>query len=166
MGSSSSGKGAKLTQTEIDLMKQKQGMRQQKQSGVSFTLEEIYKMGYEDSSKNIEFGTSLPENHESFQFTQSYSSMNIDEKETFEYDDYEPTPPPLPPKQGSSGGGNKFGFGTLMSMFALFRSVKELGFNAEGRFDYPLFMANVQNVPPLKMAFMGFMLYRVVSAFL
>jgi len=52
-----------------------------------------------------------------------------------------------------------------MAMFALFRSVKELGF-ANGRFDVNYFKTNIQMMPPLKMAFLGFMLYRVVSAFI
>ena len=173
LGGRSSGgeKGTKLTQTEIDMMNQQQHQQQHRRQsqGPSFTVEEIYKMGYDDATKSLDFGTSLPENYESFHFTTSSSNSGEQEEETFEYD-YKPTTPPLPNYHTNGGNsntnrGSKIGFGTLMSMFALFRSVKELGFR-DGRFDLPLFMANVQNMPPLKMAFMGFMLYRVISAFL
>ena len=80
----------------------------------------------------------------------------------FDYDDYQPTTPPVPP---STSKGSGIGFGTLMSCFALFRSVKEMGF-VDGRFELQYFKSNVQSMPPLKMVFMGFMVYRIVSAFM
>lgn len=150
---------SKLTQTELDMMKQQQ---HRKTTGVSFTMEEIYKLGFEDGAEKKKFGTSLPDNHETFTFTElastSASTTSLDD---FEYD-YQPTTPPLPP---SSSKGSKLGLGTLFSMFALFRTVKELGF-VNGGFDMNYFLANAQSMPPLKMAFTAFMLYRIVSAFM
>lgn len=159
---------AKLTNTELDMMMQQQQQQHndkntlnsqgQSSSLQSWTLEEIYKLGYEDGVKKYDYGTSLPENHETILFSSSSGASFNDD---FEYD-YKPTQPPLPPHQQKK---SKLGFSTLMAMFALFRSVKELGF-ANGRFDVNYFKTNIQMMPPLKMAFLGFMLYRVVSAFI
>lgn len=120
-------------------------------AGTSFTLEEIYKMGFEDASNEKIYGESLPEGHSSMSFkSASYQS--------FAYDDYEPLIPQPPPKK------SKFGFGTIMSVVAIGRMIMELGF-VGGRFEPNLFIANVKNLPPMRLAFMGFMLYRVISAF-
>ena len=118
----------------------------------SFTVEDIYKLGYEDAQKENDYGESLPANHESIGFND------------YDYDEYanynaDYMPPPAAPKKSN------FGIGTIMSLFALGSSVKELGY-FDGRFDFNLFVANAKNLPPLKMAFMGFMAYRVLSAFL
>jgi len=173
-GVSSSGTNT-LTQTEINMMKQgADGSMNTNPRNVDtplYTIEEIYRLGFEDASKGRDFGLSLPENHETLHVTSKTIAQTNFESNTysdikdsdiqFDYDDYQPTTPPLPPTKRGSG----IGFGTLMSMFALFRSVKEMGF-VNGRFELQYFISNVQSMPPMKMAFMGFMVYRIVSAFM
>ncbi len=161
-------KSSKLTQTELDMMNNDNSVRQngrpKQTTGPSWTIEEIYKMGYDDGMKNDDYGSSLPENHETFHFSSSStgsSSNSAFSTSDFEYD-YKPTTPPFPPSPKKK---SNIGFGTLLSMFGLFRSVKELGF-VNGAFDFNVFKANVQTLPPLKMALMGLLLYRVVSAFI
>lgn len=154
---------SKLTQTELDMTKQRQQM---KKSGVSFTIEDIYKLGYKDATEKKDFGISLPKNYETFTFTElssesSATSTTSTTFDDFEYD-YQPSTPPLPPASTKE---SKLGVSTLFSMFALFRTVKELGF-VNGGFDMNYFMANAQAMPPLKMAFVAFMVYRLVSAFM
>lgn len=150
-----------LTQTELNMMKQ--------DYEPLYTVEEIYKLGYEDGSKEEQYGVSLPENHDVLYVTSKAKETKMqkdnhdnDADMHFDYDDYQPTTPPVPP---STSKGSGIGFGTLMSCFALFRSVKEMGF-VDGRFELQYFKSNVQSMPPLKMVFMGFMVYRIVSAFM
>ena len=119
----------------------------------SFTMEEVYKLGFEDAQKESTFGESLPANYQKMTFKDS----SID----YSYDDYGDYNEYIPPPKKQS----KIGMGTIMALFALGRTVKELGFH-DGRFDFNLFVANARNLPPMKMAFAGFMLYRVLSAFL
>lgn len=170
-GNTGSGdRSSKLTQTELDMMNNDnsfhQNGRPKHTTGPSWTIEEIYKMGYDDGIKNDDYGSSLPENHETFYFSSSStesSTTSAFSTSDFEYD-YKPTTPQFPPSPPPKKKSN-IGFGTLLSMFGLFRSVKELGF-VNGAFDFNFFKANVQTMPPLKMALMGLLLYRVVSAFI
>eukprot|EP00551_Chaetoceros_affinis_P012230 CAMPEP_0203668280 /NCGR_PEP_ID=MMETSP0090-20130426/4951_1 /ASSEMBLY_ACC=CAM_ASM_001088 /TAXON_ID=426623 /ORGANISM="Chaetoceros affinis, Strain CCMP159" /LENGTH=450 /DNA_ID=CAMNT_0050532679 /DNA_START=180 /DNA_END=1532 /DNA_ORIENTATION=- len=171
-----------LTQTELNMMKQdsnaNMNINHRNVNEALYTVEEIYKLGFEDASNGKDFGLSLPESHETLYVTTSTKTTtqqnfgrnnygdNNDSDIQFNYDDYQPTTPPVPPAvpPPNTRRGSGIGFGTLMSMFALFRSVKEMGF-VNGRFEFQYFISNVQSMPPMKMAFMGFMVYRVISAF-
>ena len=123
----------------------------------SFTMEEVYKLGYEDASDQKPYGESLPSSHKDTVFSSHSTPPRLGVYDDFEYIPTHPPPPP-PPKK------NKFGFGTAMAAFSVFRTVKEMGF-VNGKFEPSVFIANVRNMPPLKMAFSGFMLYKVLSAF-
>lgn len=117
----------------------------------SFTMEEIYKLGYQDATNQKPFGESLPSPHKDMIFS-SKSTPRLEVYDDFNYI------PSSPPKK------NKFGFGTAMAAISVFRTVKELGF-VNGKFEPSVFIANARNMPPLKMAFSGFMLYKLLSAF-
>mmetsp|Transcript_21291 Transcript_21291/g.24204 ORF Transcript_21291/g.24204 Transcript_21291/m.24204 type:complete len:409 (+) Transcript_21291:211-1437(+) len=173
-----------LTQTELELMKQ----QQYQEVGVgglgsdgslsstslsAWTLEDIYSMGFNDANSEKEHGTSLPENHDKFYITNTLTTtspakrMSQTNMKEFDYPydssssssyPYTP-PPPVPPKK------NNIGFGTLFSLFGLFRTVKELGF-VDGSFDFRLLQHNVKHMPPLKMALTAFLVYRVVKSFI
>ena len=123
-------------------------------------MDQVYKMGFDDASNDEIYGSSLPPNYESMVF----SSDTIASRPQSRYLDEDMyVPPPPPPSSGKS----KFGMGTMMSLFALGRAVKDLGFApGTSRFDMNLFMANVQHMEKWRMAMMGVCLYRVVSAFL
>jgi hypothetical protein len=122
-------------------------------TGASFTMAEIYKIGFDDAQNNKVFGESLPDDHVSMTFKSS--SYNFD-YEDIDYDSYIPAPAPKK---------SKFGIGTIMALMAVGRTVMDLGF-VGGRFEPNLLVANAKNLPPMKLAFMGFMVYRVISAFL
>jgi hypothetical protein len=124
----------------------------------AFTMEDVYKLGFQDAQNESPFGESLPSDHASMNFKSSSSSTTS----TYNFDDYADYNDYLPPPQPKK---SKMGMGTVMSLFALGREVKELGF-ADGRFDLRLFQANAMNLPPLKKGFVAFMLYRVLSAFM
>eukprot|EP00557_Chaetoceros_sp_GSL56_P004367 CAMPEP_0176497152 /NCGR_PEP_ID=MMETSP0200_2-20121128/11567_1 /TAXON_ID=947934 /ORGANISM="Chaetoceros sp., Strain GSL56" /LENGTH=358 /DNA_ID=CAMNT_0017895137 /DNA_START=65 /DNA_END=1141 /DNA_ORIENTATION=- len=121
---------------------------------ISFTVEEIYKLGYEDGENKNIFGESLPKNHDSMSFMSLDYGYDYDE---INYNGMYSSPPT--PKQ------SKFGISTIISLFALARTVKELGF-IHGRFDLNVLVSNVRNLPPIRMALLAFMVYRVIKAFL
>eukprot|EP00553_Chaetoceros_curvisetus_P011260 CAMPEP_0204634746 /NCGR_PEP_ID=MMETSP0717-20131115/29978_1 /ASSEMBLY_ACC=CAM_ASM_000666 /TAXON_ID=230516 /ORGANISM="Chaetoceros curvisetus" /LENGTH=251 /DNA_ID=CAMNT_0051653281 /DNA_START=30 /DNA_END=785 /DNA_ORIENTATION=- len=110
-----------------------------------WSLEEVYKLGYQDAQNGKPFGENLPTNHK---------DMHLPEYDYSDLDSYAPLA-----KKSS-----KFGFGTIMALFALGRTIKELGF-VNGRFEPNFFIANARNLPPMKIAFLAFMAYRVLSAF-
>lgn len=119
-----------------------------------YTLEEIYRFGYEDGQNEEIFGHSLPKDH-----AKATRFSNLDDPTDLSYDDYSDFVPPQPQKK------NNFGLGSMLALFSLGRTIKELGF-VNGRFEYPYFIANLRNMPPFKMAFMAFMLYRVLRIFM
>mmetsp|Transcript_12449 Transcript_12449/g.18115 ORF Transcript_12449/g.18115 Transcript_12449/m.18115 type:complete len:376 (-) Transcript_12449:445-1572(-) len=133
-----------------------------KQSSPSWTMEEVYNMGYQDAINEKPIGDALPPNHATMVIrtisTSASTSTSTSSKYDYNDDDYDDYAPP-PPKK------SQIGFGTIMALFTIGRTVKELGF-VGGRFDWDLFRANAINLPPLKKAFLGFMAYRLVSAFL
>jgi len=128
--------------------------------GKVWTMDQVYKMGFDDASNDEIYGTSLPPNYESMTFS-SDTVPSRPQSRYLDEDMYIPPPPPPPPAK------SKFGMGTMMSLFALGRAVKDLGFApGTNRFDLNLLMANVQHMEKWRMAMMGVCLYRVVSAFL
>lgn len=119
---------------------------------VSFTMEEVYRLGYQDGQNKDNFGESLPKNHASMSFRSLDSGFKYDDA----YYNHDYLAPPTPKK-------SKFGLGTMISLFALGKTIKELGF-VQGRFDWNILVTNVRNLPPMRMALLAFMAYRVVSA--
>ena len=120
--------------------------------GKSFDMEDIYKLGFEDGKDGKDFGTSLPKSRGPSAPQGTAADTN--------FDDLPPYHPSPPAKE------SKFGLTWAMSVFGLFRGVKELGVTPDGRFDPQFLVANVKGAPPLKLALMGFCLYRVLSAFM
>lgn len=122
-------------------------------TGTSFTMEEIYNLGFDDARNEKSIGDSLPADHASMTFKSSSYNFDYDD---IDYDNYIPTPAPKK---------SKFGIGTIMALLAVGRTVKDLGF-VGNRFESNLFIANVKNLPPMKLAFLCFMVYRVISVFI
>lgn len=127
------------------------GMKSPPSPRASFDMEEIYKLGFEDAKQGRDFGASLPKT------TAPRGTVAADTN----FDDLPPYHPPQPAAKES-----KFGLTWAMSAFGLFRGVKELGVTPDGRFDPQFLVANVKGAPPLKLALLGFCLYRVLSAFM
>lgn len=118
-------------------------------SPIAGGAEELYRLGYDDAKAGRDFGTSLPEDpHPS---RPAGADLNFP---------YQPdAPPPLPPSRK-----NKFGIGSVLAAFSVFRFAKELGVTPDGRFDPRLLVANVRVQKPWKLAIMGLSVYRLVSA--
>jgi len=122
-------------------------------TGASFTMEDIYKLGFDDAQNEKKIGESLPADHASMTFRSSSYNFDYDD---IDYDSY--IPPPAPKK-------SKFGIGTIMALLAIGRTVKDLGF-VGGRFELNVFVANVKTLPPMKLLFLGFMCYRLIAGFI
>ena len=120
----------------------------------SFDMEEIYKLGFEDAKDGKDFGASLPK-------TTGPSAPRGTSAADTSFDGLPPYHPSPPAAKES-----KFGLTWAMSAFGLFRGVKELGITPDGQFDPQYLVANVKVAPPLKLALLGFCLYRVLSAFM
>ena len=134
----------------------------------SFDMEEIYKLGFEDAKDGKDFGASLPEDAKdgkdfgaSLPKTTGPSAPRGTSAADTSFDDLPPYHPSPPAAKES-----KFGLTWAMSAFGLFRGVKELGITPDGQFDPQYLVANVKVAPPLKLALLGFCLYRVLSAFM
>jgi hypothetical protein len=121
---------------------------------ISFTIEEIYNLGYEDARNENAFGESLPKNHESMSFRRLDYGFNYDD---ISYNQMYSSPP--------TSKKSKLGIGTIISLFALARTIKDLGF-VQGRFELNVLISNVRNLPPIRMALLAFMVYRVINTFI
>lgn len=127
-----------------------------------WTVEDVYKLGFDDAARAEEYGRSLPADHNALGYFASRSGvgttpLSIPSDDVYlSMDDYDT------PSAQKKGG---FGIGTAVSLFAIGRTVKELGF-VGGRFDPALLVANVKSMETWKLGFMGLAVYRVVSTFL
>jgi hypothetical protein len=122
-------------------------------------LEDIYKLGFEDAQSSKEFGTSLPSDIDDFKVTSAMPSRPHPASYDGDFDYYQSPPPPPPPKK------SKFGIGTLLSIFGLLRTVKDLGF-VGGRFEPQMLVVNLKSLPPMRLALLGMCVYRIMSAFM
>mmetsp|Transcript_14930 Transcript_14930/g.21365 ORF Transcript_14930/g.21365 Transcript_14930/m.21365 type:complete len:388 (-) Transcript_14930:347-1510(-) len=128
----------------------------------SMTIKEIYELGYEDCSANRENGSSLPEKYEEMIVVKDVKQHpNHDFDYPMDNLSSYPPPPPQPPKAKS------FGIGSIMSIFAIGRAVKEMGFPPNsGRFDPSYFMANARNMEPWRLGLLAFAAYNLVRSIL
>uniref|UniRef100_A0A7S4HRJ6 Uncharacterized protein n=1 Tax=Odontella aurita TaxID=265563 RepID=A0A7S4HRJ6_9STRA len=124
----------------------------------SFNIEEIYKMGFNDAKDGKDYGTSMPDPTE---FAAAASSADaVSAARGVDYDPREWDLNPPPPPEGKQ---SKFGFGTIMAAFTLFRFGKEIAINPDGHFDQQMAMANLNLMPKWKLGIVALSLYRVVS---
>ena len=114
-------------------------------------LNEYYKKGFEDGQAGLDFGTSMPEPQPSSVYVEPEPSI-----------DYDYIPPPSRPSMFSK----LFDFSTAMSIMYLGRTLYSMGTTPDGGWDYQLAMANLQNMDAMRMGFLGFSVYRLVSKFL
>jgi len=131
---------------------------------VKWTMEDVYKMGFEDAAQVRDHGASLPMDHASmgyFAATASRRTSASNGEDDVDWNDYQSsTSPTPPPKKGG------LGMGSILSLLAIGRAVKDMGFNQDGAFDFPLLVANVRLMEKWKLGFLGIAIYRVVSGFL
>lgn len=133
------------------------------------SVEDSYKLGFDDATAGRPYGHSLPEPRATTATTttttpyvdddvERASGVSGDENIDWTYD-----PPPRPPPPARK---NRFDFTTMMAMFTLFRTAKQLGTGPDGRPSPELLVANLRTLDPMRMGLMGLSVYRIVSAFL
>ncbi|CAJ1948493.1 unnamed protein product [Cylindrotheca closterium] len=119
-------------------------------------IDEAYKMGYNDATSSLPFGTaSLAELKEQVSAATSASSVPPTQDILYDY------PPPPPPQK--SGG---FGMGSIMSLFMIGRTCMQNGMTGDGNFDPQLLLANLQLMPMPQKAILGFSVFNLLRAFL
>jgi len=118
-------------------------------------MEEYYRKGFEDGQAGTDFGTSMPE------------TVVVEEESPAATEDYDfdfvssPSPPTRP-----SFMNKVMDFSSIMSIMYLAKTGHSLGSTPEGSWDYQLAIANLQTMDTMRLGFLGFSVYRVVSKFL
>ena len=126
-------------------------------SPTAVSLEEAYKLGFEDATQGKDFGASTT----AAAFANA-RRLERDDDEDLDPLDYISSPPPTTPKQSSS-----FGFSQLMSIGFIYRTVTELGGNPVGGdgFSMERALANLRVMDTMKWGILGFSLYNLVKVF-
>lgn len=119
------------------------------------SMEDIYKLGFNDATEGHPYGHSLP----------TKDVLDVVPPPAAPYDtgddlDWSYQPPP------TTSGSSKFGVTTMMAMFTLLRTGKELGTGPDGRLSPESFLTNARTMDPLRMGLTGLALYKVVTTFL
>jgi hypothetical protein len=127
-------------------------------------LEDAYKRGFDDATNEQEFGTSLQE----LLLQQQEGKMHAS---AYHHDEFHDSPPPprisMPPPRGASSSPSMMG--SASSMFSLLyigRTLYSAGQTANGGFDVQLMIANLRTMDKIRLAMLGFSIYRLVSPFL
>jgi hypothetical protein len=141
-------------------------------SSVPWTLEDIYKMGFDDASHSLEYASSLPKDVDNYRVIlrskntlEPLSNPLSPLDEPMEDVDPYPTLDYMAPPPHKRKGGPTIGYTTIAAFYSLFRVIRELGFHG-GKFDFRLFIANLKNLQPWRLGLIGLSLYKVLSAFL
>lgn len=143
-------------------------------------MNQIYKLGYDDATATKEFGTSLPQSMVKIRDLLGIAAVSMnnddvpmkpkvlgavdDEDDTYSW---KSTPTPVVPHPTATKSiGNLFNFANLLGLFTLYRILEPISKNAEGKFDYQLFIANLKTLDPWKLGVIGFSIYRIISQFM
>merc|ERR1712176_286092 len=128
-------------------------------------MEEYYKIGFQDAQNNKEYGTSLKDANRQLlgdELDPNSSPFNVEGGEEDEYI----IPPPPPPPSSGGGNGSKLGFGTMMSLFYVYRTIMDLGKIPGGSFSIDLLKANLQTMETWKMGMLGISVFNLCRTFL
>lgn len=123
--------------------------------GQSLNMDAVYKMGFEDGQAGKEYGASLSGLDLSSLQTKPTGPRGIDPKTDdvdWAYDH--------PPRSG--GMMSKFGIGKMMSMFAIFRTLKDLAVGPDGSFSLENLTMNLRRLDTWKLGMMAFCAYNVM----
>mmetsp|Transcript_38576 Transcript_38576/g.44958 ORF Transcript_38576/g.44958 Transcript_38576/m.44958 type:complete len:361 (-) Transcript_38576:227-1309(-) len=128
----------------------------------SFSAEDMYKLGYDDGIEKKSFGTSLPA-EASLILPSEQQGLDANLGGGFDSADdinwqYNS---PSPPKSPSSG----FGTASMLSLFHLGRTVKNLATGPDGRLNPQIFVANARMMEPMQMGLVGLSAYGLLKAF-
>lgn len=121
-------------------------------------MNDLYKLGYNDAKAGLAYGHSRPESTASSSNTPYVDHANAARDDELNFD-YAPPPPNTTPR-------SKFDMTTMMALFTLFRTGKQLGTGPDGSLNLELLVANARMMDPMRMGLTGLALYRLLSVFL
>lgn len=142
-------------------------------------IEKLYKLGFDDATSSMEYGTSLPK---SISDARTLLEIDYTEKEdtvvpnkkvagaataTTEFDiDDSYILPSVPAPKSKSIIASLLNFQTAMSLFMIYRTIEPISKNSDGNFDLDVLKANLGTLDVWKLGILGFSVYRLVSQFL
>lgn len=119
------------------------------------SVEEYYKLGFEDATAQKEFGSSLPD--------MMKTSPNTDINNNYDMMDDLPDYPMPPPANNDGMLGKLFSMSSAMSMMYLGKTAIDLGKDAGGGWRLDLFVNNLKTLESWKLGMICFSLYRFAS---
>jgi hypothetical protein len=129
-------------------------------------IEHYYKLGFDDATQEKLFGTSLPKTIAPKPTGPHRADADIEflgggsDNGDYHADSAYTSMPKTKSKS------SLFSIGNGMCVFAILRTINELGRNAEGSLDLPLLWAKLQVQPVWRLGLLGLSVYRLVSAVL
>lgn len=125
----------------------------------SVNIDAIYKLGFQDALDGKEYGTSLPDvNSEEYS---DLTSNNLGAPTGLsESDDIKWQYNPSPPSDGNVF--SKFGIGRIFSIFAIFRTLKELAREPNGTMSVNAMITNFKRMESWKLGVFGFCLFNIL----
>lgn len=124
------------------------------------TMEDFYKLGFEDAQAEKEYGTSLEVEKTRILKQQQQQQTTEDDLYSSTSTDYLPPPP----SQQQSLTSKVLSISNTMSMMYIGRTLMDLGRNADGSWSFELMKQNIVTLEPWKLGLMGFSIYRIISA--
>lgn len=127
----------------------------------ALTIDTIYKLGFQDALDGKVYGTSLPdvdseEYSDLASFNQAAPTGQGDSDDIkWQYN------PPSQPSEGNVF--SKFGIGRMMSMFAVFRTLKELAREPNGTMSVNAVMTNIKRMESWKLGVFGFCVFNILK---
>jgi prepilin signal peptidase PulO-like enzyme (type II secretory pathway) len=118
-------------------------------------LADAYKRGFDDATSQKEFGTSLEE------LLQRQEERQMQAATADFHDDPIISPPPPAPRSSSIMSAS-----SIFSLLYIGRTLYSAGQTADHGFDVPLMMANLRTMDTMRLAMLGFSMYRLVSPLL
>lgn len=130
----------------------------QTSKSMAISIQDAYKLGFDDANTGKLFGTSLPE--ETISSSSSSSLLYEDDLQPIDYRSYDLPPPMTKPWY------SKLGIWQVMSALNIGRTLYEVGRDpVAGSFSPQRAFANLQTAEPMKLGLLGLSVYNVLKVF-
>jgi hypothetical protein len=126
-------------------------------------LEDAYKRGFDDATNDKEFGMSLEELLQKQQEDKMNAAPSMAAYH-HHHDDFHDLPPPRVQMRESSS--SMMSASSIFSILYIGRTFYSAGQTVHGGFDVQLMIANLRTMDKIRLAMLGFSIYRLVIPFL
>jgi hypothetical protein len=132
--------------------------------------EYYYQLGFDDATKGLDFGTSLPKKvkaaKEDVIINDDGTTTDDEEEDQYAWSSSTGRRSDTTTR-GQKSKTTPFSISTIMAMFTIYRIVQPLAYNTNtGQYDWQLLLANVQHLDMWKYGILAFAFYRIVASFL